>query len=167
MKKIYTLLLGAFFLMPLLNAQVTLAPSVIASAGGYAENDNISLSWTLGEIAVSTLYGNDMILTQGFQQPFTLGTSINLNNTIDWNIKAFPNPVEDELKIQFDLTQSDNFWIEVQDVTGRTIELQQHKEIHPGDIIPIDMTHYQYGVYFFKIFTPDRKQMRVLSIRKI
>ena len=167
MKRIFTLFVGAFFLMHFLNAQVTLAPSVIASAGGYAENGNISLSWTLGEIAVSTLYGNDLILTQGFQQPFTLGTSINLNTTVDWNIKAFPNPVESELKIQFDLSDTKNFWIEIQDVTGRTIELQQYKEIHSGDIIPIYMTHYKYGVYFLKIFTPDKKQMRVLSIRRI
>lgn len=167
MKRLSAVVIGTFFLMQFLNAQVTLAPSVISSAGGYAENGNISLSWTLGEIAVSTLYGNNLILTQGFQQPFTLGTSINLNTAVDWNIKAYPNPVENDLQIQFDLTKTNNFWIEVQDVTGRTIELQQHKEIHPGDVISVDMSKYSYGVYFFKVFTPDRQQMRVLSIRKI
>ena len=167
MKKILTLLTGAFFLVQFINAQVTLAPTVIASAGGYAENGNISLSWTLGEIAVNTLYSDNLILTQGFQQPFTLGTSINLNTEVDWNIKAYPNPVKNELKIQFDLKQTDDFWIEVQDVTGRVIDLQQHKEIHPGDIILVNMSEYKVGVYFYKIFTPDRKQVRVLSIRKI
>ena len=167
MKRISILLSGVIFLANFLNAQVKLEPTVIASAGGYAENGNISLSWTLGEIAVSTLIGDNMILTQGFQQPFTLGTSINLNTSIDWNITAFPNPVQNELQIKFDLKKADNFWIEIQDVTGRTIELKQHKEIRNGDVISVDMSDYKYGVYFFKIFTPDRKQMRVLSIRKI
>lgn len=168
MKRIFTLLAGFFFCILAINAQeISLEPSVIASAGGYAENGNISLSWTLGEIAVTTLYGDNMILTQGFQQPYTLGTSINLNDNVDWNIKAFPNPVRSELKIEFDLNKGDDFWIEIQDVTGRTIQLKQHKEVQSGDIITVDMSEFKYGVYFFKIFTPDRKQMRVLSIRKI
>ena len=167
MKRIASLISGAFLLTQLLNAQVTLAPTVIASAGGYAENGNISLSWTLGEIAVSTLYSDNLVLTQGFQQPFSIGTSINLNTSIDWNINAYPNPVEHELNIKFTLQKNDDFWIEIQDVTGRVIELVQHKEVQSGDIVKFDMNDYKVGVYFFKIFTPDRKQVRVLSIRKV
>jgi len=167
MKKLLSFIAGAFILLQFSGAQITLAPTVIASAGDYYENGNISISWTLGEIAVSTLYSDNLVLTQGFQQPFTIGTSINLNNVVDWNIKAYPNPVETELKIQFELTKTNDFWIEIQDVTGRVIDLVQHKTVHPGDVINVDMTTYKYGVYFFKIFTPDRKQMRVLSIRKL
>ena len=154
-------------LIPFIISAQSVSPEVISSSGDYFEGPNASLSWTLGEIATETYTAGNVILTQGFQQPFTLGTSINLNTTVDWNIKAYPNPVEDELKIQFDLNQTDNFWIEVQDVTGRTMDIKQYNDIHSGDIIQVDMTHYQYGVYFFKIFTPDKKQMRVLSIRKI
>jgi hypothetical protein len=170
MKRLFSLIVGFLFLTIVVHGQqLRLEPTVIASAGGYAtsENGNISLSWTLGELAVSTLYGNNLILTQGFQQPFSLGTSINLNTSIDWNITAYPNPVEDQLKIRFDLQTNNHFWIEIQDVTGRTIELNQHKDIQSGDIITVDMSDYMYGVYFFKVYTPDKKQMRVLSIRKI
>jgi len=167
MKRILTLIAGVFFLVPFIHSQVTLAPTVIASAGGYEANETISLSWTLGEIAVNTLYSDNLILTQGFQQPYTIGTAINLNNVPDWNIKAYPNPVENELMIRFDLNKTDDFWLEIQDVTGRTISLVQHKTVNPGDIITMDMSGYTNGVYFFKIYTPDKKQMRVLSIRKL
>lgn len=42
---------------------------VVASSGDYYEGLNISLSWTLGEIATETYTGGDNVLTQGFQQP--------------------------------------------------------------------------------------------------
>lgn len=42
---------------------------VVASSGDYYEGTNISLSWTLGEIATETYITGDNILTQGFQQP--------------------------------------------------------------------------------------------------
>jgi hypothetical protein len=161
MKRLFSLIVGFLLLTIVVHGQqLRLEPTVIASAGGYAtsENGNISLSWTLGELAVSTLYGNNLILTQGFQQPFSLGTSINLNTSIDWNITAYPNPVEDQLKIRFDLQTNNHFWIEIQDVTGRTIELNQHKDIQSGDIITVDMSDYMYGVYFFKVYTNESSQ---------
>ncbi len=42
---------------------------VVAASGDYYEGANISLSWTLGEIATETYDNGNNILTQGFQQP--------------------------------------------------------------------------------------------------
>ncbi len=167
MKRIITLfvLLVALFQFSIAQ-EIVLAPTVIASAGNYSEAGNISLSWTLGEIAVTTLKQGDLILTQGFQQSYLKKVGID-PDPIDWKILAYPNPVTDELRIQFDLPESTDFWIEIQDVTGRILSQKQHKEIHPGDIVTVNMSSYKYGVYFFRVFTPDRQQMRVISIRKI
>ena len=166
MKKFITLFAAVVLASQITFAQIELSPTVIASAGNYAEAGGISLSWTLGEIAVTTLEQGDLILTQGFQQSYLLPDGIDLN-PIDWQIIAYPNPVKDELRIQFDVLEPTDFWVEIQDVTGRTLGQKQYKEIHPGDIVPVSMSSYKYGVYFFKIFTPDRKQMRVISISKI
>ncbi len=166
MKKLFTLFAALLLASQFSFGQIELSPTVIASAGDYAEAGSISLSWTLGEIAVMTLEKGDLILTQGFQQSYDLGTGIGLD-PIDWQIIAYPNPVANELKIQFDVLEPTDFWVEIQDVTGRILSQQQYKEIHPGDIVPISMSSYKYGVYFFKVFTPDRQQMRVISIRKI
>ena len=167
MKKLISLLAAILLTSHFGFSQVaTLSPTVIASAGDYAKVGNISLSWTLGEIAVSTLSQGDLILTQGFQQSYVLPDGIELN-PIDWQIIAYPNPVKNELKIQFDVLEPTDFWVEIQDVTGRTLSQKQYKEIHPGDIVPVSMSSYKVGVYFFRVFTPDREQMRVISIRKI
>jgi hypothetical protein len=147
-------------------SQIALEPNVIASGGSYAENESMSISWTLGELAASTLTGGDMILTQGFQQPFDFGTGINTEE-LNWGITAYPNPVTDELNVRFDIDRTRDFWIEVQDVTGRVLSLEQQKEVFPGDILQINTSNFTYGVYFLKVFTPDREQSQVLSIRKL
>jgi len=45
---------------------------VVASSGDHYENQNISLSWTLGEIATETYSNGNIVLTQGFQQSYGL-----------------------------------------------------------------------------------------------
>lgn len=167
MKKVSPLLIAAIFAIQTLTAQnVQLSPTVISSAGNYSEAGNISLSWTLGEVAVSTLQQGDVILTQGFQQPFLKDVGFKLN-PIDWKIIAYPNPVTDELRIQFDLMDTKDFIVEIQDVTGKLISQQQYKSVFPGDVVVVGMESYAYGIYFFRVSTTDKKQVRVLNISKL
>jgi len=148
------------------HAQITLEPSVLSSGGNSAETETMSISWTLGELATTTLTAGDMILTQGFQQPLDFGTGISPEE-INWSISAYPNPVANTLYVKFDIDRAKVFWIEIQDVTGRVISLEQKKEVFPGDVIQVNTSTFTYGVYFLKVFTPDREQSQVLSIRKL
>ncbi|MEX0986310.1 MAG: T9SS type A sorting domain-containing protein [Bacteroidales bacterium] len=167
MKKNLPIIIAAVFYCQLAFSQnVVLSPTVIASAGNYSEAGGISLSWTLGEVAISTLQGGDIILTQGFQQAFDGNVGFNID-PIKWQILAYPNPVSDQLRIQFDMPETNDFIIEIQDVTGRIISQEQYKEVYPGDMIQVNMSSYQYGVYLFRISTTNRTQVRVISISKI
>lgn len=51
---------------------------VVSSSGDYFENENLSVSYTIGEIVTETFIGEGLILTQGFHQ-----TSITLNLQVD------------------------------------------------------------------------------------
>jgi len=167
MRKSISLLTIIFFAVSAISAQdYILSPSVVASGGGYAEGDNISISWTLGELAVTTLTGSDMILTQGFQQPFDIDVGID-KNEVHWGISVYPNPVGDELQIRFDIETQGDFFIEIQDITGRLIRQEQHRQVNPGDIVRINTTDYIHGVYFLKVMTTDRQQVQVTSLRKL
>ncbi|PKP50962.1 MAG: hypothetical protein CVT95_02000 [Bacteroidetes bacterium HGW-Bacteroidetes-12] len=64
-KLLYILILFPFGI----NAQVVIEQQVIGSTGSYQVGTNITLSSTVGEAAVQTLFPTSMILTQGFQQP--------------------------------------------------------------------------------------------------
>jgi hypothetical protein len=167
MKKVISLLTIILSTVAILHSQsVILSPSVVASGGGYAEGDNISISWTLGEVAVTTLTGSNLILTQGFQQPFDIDVGIE-KNEVHWGISVYPNPVGDELRIRFDIETQGDFFIEVQDVTGRLISQVQYRQVNPGDIMLLNTSAYTNGVYFLKVLSTDRQQIQVTSLRKL
>jgi hypothetical protein len=168
MKKSVYILFGILLVSLTAGAQVevALAPSVIASGGEYTEAGNISISWTLGELAVTTLEGGNMVLTQGFQQPFDIGVGIGPEEA-DWSISVYPNPVKDALRIRFGIAQPEDFLVELQDVTGRVLTLELHRQVLPGEILYLDISGYKEGIYFLKLSTPDRGRMKVTGIRKL
>lgn len=167
MKKIIPLVISFFFSFQLASSQgIELSPTVIASAGNYSEAGGISLSWTLGELAVTMLEQGDIVLTQGFQQSFLKDVGFGLH-PINWQIAAYPNPVVDNLRIQFDMPETRDFIIEIQDIHGRVISQQQHLQVLSGNVITVEMSSYSYGVYLFRISTTDRQQSRVLGITKL
>jgi hypothetical protein len=149
-----------------LQAQIEMAPSVLSSSGGYGENENFSISWTLGELAITTLRGENFVLTQGFQQPSDFGVGIK-KNEIDWNISAYPNPVHKELNILFDLRESKDFLLELQDVTGRFLKQESHQNVNAGDLVILNTSDLIGGVYFLRILTTDLQQVKVISISKL
>ena len=59
-----------FFINTVLIFAQSIDREVISTSGDYFEGPNSSVSWTLGEIATETLTDGNIILTQGFQQPF-------------------------------------------------------------------------------------------------
>ena len=165
MKKIISLIITTTFFSVSGFAQLALEQSVIASGGGYTEGESVSLSWTVGELAITTLTGGDMILTQGFQQSFGFGTGITAQE-LNWKISAYPSPMIDVLFVKFDVDRAREFWIEIQDVTGRVIILEHQKEILPGDIVQLNTSNFTDGIYYLKVFTPDLEQLQVLGISK-
>ncbi len=166
MSRYFILLVCTLFIMAGISAQVTLAPTVLASGGGYGENGNLNISWTLGELAVTTLEGENMILTQGFQQPFDIEVGIHKEKSI-WGISVYPNPVVEKLHIRFFIVNPGDFLLEIQDVTGRLICKEQQKHIYPGDIIILDTSTYPNGIYFLRVLTPDGLQVQVTSLNKL
>lgn len=65
----YISLLMFLFLSSSFYAQVTIERQVIGSTGSYQVGTTMTLSSTVGEAAVQTLFSVNGILTQGFQQP--------------------------------------------------------------------------------------------------
>lgn len=81
--------------------------SVIATSGDYFEGGGNSLSWTLGELAVETYTSPDVILTQGFQQPFEITImGIDLNAIVylegPYSLGSMMTGLKDEGQIPID-----------------------------------------------------------------
>ena len=159
-------LLALIFSIQVLSAQITLAPSVVSSGGGYYEGGDMSISWTIGELAVTTLEGGDLILTQGFQQPNIAAVGISQVEDMNWGISVYPNPVANEVNVRFSIERSGEYLLEIQDVTGRLFMQQEH-HINPGDELKLNMGAYISGIYFLKVSVPGQGQVQVSPLRKL
>ncbi len=85
-------MLSSFGFAIVLMAQ-TLDQQVIATAGNYSEAGGISVSWTLGECVIATFGNDDIILTQGFQQPLMTLTGQLLHIPAGWSgISSWVDP---------------------------------------------------------------------------
>lgn len=72
----------------------TNAQQVIATSGGYYQNENLSLSWTVGEPVIETFTGANVTLTQGFQQPWSFYLQQIINVPMGWSgISGYVDPM--------------------------------------------------------------------------
>ena len=79
------------------------AQQVVASSGNCFAGNEAHLSWTLGETVSGTLGNNEIILTQGFQQPYNFYLTQILNIPAGWSgISSFVEPADKGIEGMFD-----------------------------------------------------------------
>jgi hypothetical protein len=88
----------AAFVPGLLAAQ-TLAPSVVASAGGSGSAGGTTLNWTLGEMSVAPLANGSNMLTQGFHQADPLRVRLNVSALLQGPYNSGTGLMGDALRI--------------------------------------------------------------------
>ncbi|MBT3209063.1 MAG: T9SS type A sorting domain-containing protein [Bacteroidetes bacterium] len=100
-------------------ASVGFSQEIISTSGDYFENPEISLSWTIGEVAVETFSGYNFFLSQGFQQPLDYQLSHFQNITLNegWSmISTFIDKESESISTVFQPVVSDV--IIIKDETG-------------------------------------------------
>jgi hypothetical protein len=66
---------------------------VVAVGGGYSITPQLSMSYTIGEISISTQSNTSLITTQGFQQSFPLGSILPVE-LLDFSAQKIDQTVE-------------------------------------------------------------------------
>lgn len=149
MKSILTSVLAIFFIASVSGQEIK--QQVISSAGGYDVSGDISLSWTLGELVISTVEssGGDLILTQGFQQSKLEVTAIEENPDLGVAVTIYPNPTSEILNIKFVLPLEGETLMQLAAPDGSIVLVE---EVPSGVLIKqINMQAYPAGTYFLRI----------------
>jgi hypothetical protein len=166
--KALTITIAGLFVCGFLASQ-ELKPDVIAAAGDYFKNSTsgVSISWTLGEIATETLApnGSSVILTQGFQQPNYGPTWVPAIKDFDFEIKVYPNPTTDYIKIELRDNLEIEMNVDMYDAIGR--KLIATKMESGVTEKTIDVLNLRAGIYFLKLTSTDQQSMRTYQITKI
>lgn len=137
------------------------AQEVIASSGNHFQNEYFSISWTLGETVIETYSSADMIVTQGFQQPVIVVSTMTEEPGLEFQVTAYPNPTSAHVNISTELWEGENLMYRVYDMQGRFVI--RNKLL--GSQTRVAFDDLQPGTYFLKI-TRDEKPVKTFKIMK-
>ncbi len=138
-------------------------PFVITTNGNTYQNNNVQISYTVGETVVYTLTSANSILTQGYQQPHYNITLIPQHNDDNLNISIYPNPTTDELYIHIISPHNNTFTLDLYDLTGKRI--YQNTFTHKTITLPLQQV--ATGKYILTITSHELKEHKTFEIIKI
>ena len=135
------MLLPALLLPFLALCQITKERDVTASAGDYSTSPTLELSWTIGEVAVTSATVGNLQVSQGFQQADQNAVGIPETSFLG-EIKVYPNPVSEVLNFQVRSEDHLELRAELFDINGRIVKEvpvfqvrnQFHGQIECGDL---------------------------------
>ena len=154
-----TLLVVLFFSFKIFSQD--LDHHVIATDGAYAENNQFSISYTIGEVV--TEFGEDTLnnvhLTQGFQQTMLAIVSVE-EHVLDIEIDVYPNPAVDYLNVSIPTLQED-MQFALFDMQGKLIEQQKIN----SQAFTIGFSNMSTGNYLL-VFSNKDQRIKTLQVQK-
>ncbi len=139
---------NAFFflllLIPVMSGAQDMSQSVLGSAGGDYISDQLSVTWTIGEVVTETFESDNYTLNQGFHQGNLVVTRIEEDQSLDFQIKTYPNPVKDILIIE---TENPGFEYQIVNIQGSVVS---NGNVYSSSS-EIDFTSFPAGSYFLQV----------------
>ena len=134
---------------------------VIATDGAYAENNQFSISYTIGEIVTEFSRDslNNVDLSQGFQQSYISIVSVE-DHVFDIEISVYPNPAIDHLNVSLLLGDKEMRY-SLFDIGGKLIR----QERIVSDNFQIGFSTLSTGSYVL-VFTNKEQRIKTLQVQK-
>jgi hypothetical protein len=138
----------------------TISKQVIGTAGKTQSNSNFKVSWTAGEpvVGLMTASGRNQ-LANGYYPALNLQVLSAEDNSLEAQIKVFPNPTSQSLFVSH--PELNSFSIQISDLNG--------KEIYSGVIAkeaPLDISNYSQGMYLVTITSKEANKKNTYKVIK-
>jgi PKD repeat protein len=115
--------------------------------------DNLLMKFSFEGDGGNNLYIDEINLYQG--GPGSMG--LDQLATLD-KVVLFPNPTEEELNIQFNVIESSDVNLVVQDITGKLIQSNLVKATSGKNLVMMNTTDLASGMYFMNILQGNSKK---------
>jgi hypothetical protein len=147
-------------------------PSVLASAGSIDSTNQLSLEWTLGEIAVATLSSETNLITEGYHQPRLIVSDFDdssITNTstanLDYQIMVNPNPVNSFVSVQMQSSEESEVFISLFNLEGKQLIGELKKQ--SSDSFEMDLSDLFSGLYLLRFTNSKGQIVRTFKVSKI
>lgn len=140
-------------------------PSVISTAGEVFQGNSMSIEWTLGETAVTTINNSSNQITQGFHQPYYVITSIGNIPSFVTQIDVFPNPTSDWLQINLLLDKNRKIEFQLYDLIGKMVWQSKNQGVEITE--KKSLKDLPSSTYFLKLIIDNQPSNQVFKIQKL
>jgi hypothetical protein len=137
----------------------TISKQVIGTAGSTQTNSNLKVSWTAGEPVVGLMTAGGNQLGNGYYPALNLQALSVEDNTMDVQLRVYPNPTSQSLYVSH--PELNSFGIQIVDLNG--------KQVYSGTISkeqPLDVSNYSQGMYLVTIENKVTNQKHTYKIIK-
>ncbi len=139
--------------------------SVIGATGGFESVSWGSLSYTAGEVAVTTLTSATSVATQGFQQPLQSDLVVYNIGVNQLSITAYPNPAADIINIVIDAGNTyDRYSVTLFDLPGHKLKIP-YTELSRGTTTHFVFDLQQLAAATYLIVITDQYGINVKAIK--
>lgn len=146
-----------------------LSPFVVSTSGGFYSNTEGMLSFTAGEmVAIETYTGINYTLTQGFQQNWELGTSVDDNPNSKSSFGVFPNPSDGYFNLVTETENNLRVELKIFNVLGIEIYRAEYFHQKQRNIEEINLSQFGQGMFIVTLSVrQDQQSSEKLFIEKI
>ena len=131
------------------------------ASGGMAGGPGGSVSYSIGQTVYGALSEANSSVLQGVQQPFEIQVMTGIDAPeIQIGINAYPNPTSDYLLLKMENLANGNYYYQVSDALGQTLEQQQIQDHETR----IEMQNLAPAIYYVQI---SRKNQTLKSFKII
>ena len=118
----YKIIFFVFFVIVSANAQELYKQTILSQGSTSKLESGLIISQSIGQESVIGNFSNDNVkIIQGFQQPFWTRLISNSSSVIPIEITHFPNPVTDNLNLNFYNYEIGELNLSIYDYSGRIL----------------------------------------------
>jgi hypothetical protein len=143
----------------LLSFSQSISKQVIGAAGKTQSNNNLMVSYTVGEPVVGLMTAGGNQLGNGYYPALNLQALSIEDNVLDVQLKVYPNPTSQSLYVSH--PEMNSFGITIMDLNG--------KQLYSGIINkeePLDISSYSQGMYLITIENTTTNKKNTYKIIK-
>jgi len=140
------------------------AQSLINTSGNSVKTEKVQLQWSIGEVAIESLIGNSVILTQGVHQVWMDLVSVQTFSKDDFTVKAYPNPVRRELQIELQGNKPANMELRLYGVAGKLVYTKKISMLE--EQLAISFSRYDAGIYHLILLNSSGEKLKNLKLIK-
>jgi hypothetical protein len=158
--KYYAIIL--FYTFIILSSGIITAQTVVTTTGANANNSSGSVSFTVGQLVVSTLKNSEGTIIHGVQQPYEISVVTGIETQeIKLLFNIFPTPTSDILTLKTDENDTEGLSYRLFNAAGVMLEAKKVT----GNETHISMGRYSSGIYYLKI-TEKNLEIKTFKIIK-